>query len=1131
MNEKPTLQPRGDLDPATRAQVDAADPSGSVWLAANAGSGKTRVLTDRVAWLLLQGTPPDRILCLTFTKAAAGEMQNRLFGTLGKWAMLPDADLRAALRRLGVATAMLDDPGAMRRARTLFAAAIETPGGLKIQTLHAFCAALLRRFPLEAGISPSFSEMDDIASARLMIETLDAMAEDPSDAPLVEALAARLTTAEPEKWLAGLYALRDTFRSVPTERGLRDLHGITAADRAQVFETAINAEALCVLERVRDAAKGGSKTMVDLAGRLSQAMLADPETRFELCYASLVTKDGDLRKKPVTKPVAEKLDPSDLEALTDLGHLLLEAKDELLGFDALDRTRVLHDFASRFFARVEVEKAARGWLDFTDQILMARDLLSTRSTAQWVLWKLDGGIEHILVDEAQDTSQPQWDVVAALAGEFGAGEGARPGTRTLFVVGDRKQSIYSFQGADPAAFDRMRDVFGNMLAGGTPLRDHALRHSFRSSPAILKLVDRVFAAPSGLGEETQHIAFKDALPGRVDLWPHVPEPEKPAERDWSDPVDAPASDAANIVLARQVATEIRRMIDDGVPIEAGGVRRPVTEADILILFRSRSALYFATLAACKAQGLNLAGADRLRLADDLAVRDILALLRFAVTPEDDLSLAAVLRSPLCGLSEDDLYRVAAGRGDRTLLRSLRENGRFAPAVETLDDILAQADFLRPYEMIQRILVRHDGRRRLLGRLGAPVGEAIDGLLHQALDYEALEVPSLTGFLGWIDEADIEIKREATGGAIRVMSIHSAKGLEAPVVILPQCGARQTKSPPDLLRANGTVIWKPKSDDMNARLRAHGEEWQARQAEEEDRLLYVALTRAETWLICASAGGGHGKTDDAGAHPPGSWAERIRDALEAEGAVPLAHAGGSGWRLQTGDWESPGIVTTPKPSHAPVPVPWLEDQAPRPDLPARLANPSDLGGEKVSPGEFGDLLQRDDALLHGRRVHALLEHLPGVPEEDRKAAAQTLLDRHAPGLTDGRDDAMAEAASVLAAFPDLFEGTLAEVPFVLPAGDGRPGLSGTMDRVRVTPDTVHIVDFKTNRVVPDRPEDVPEGLLRQLGAYQAAGVAIWPGRTIRTSLLWTAVPSLMDIPAELVTAAWNRVPIDAGEGTA
>ncbi len=1106
-------QPQGD---AMRAQTGAADPRGSVWLAANAGSGKTRVLTDRVAWLLLEGTSPERILCLTYTKAAAGEMQNRLFRRLGAWAMLPDEALRAEITNLGAARGSIT-PKHLRFARTLFAQAIETPGGLKILTIHAFCASLLRRFPLEAGVSPAFSEMDETATARLHAEVLDEMAADPATAPLVDAVAARLTDGEPSQFLAAVARHRDGY-GAPPEADLRAALGLGPEGAEEIRDGAVTPDDPRLLDMVRDAARHDKGVkMVKLAEELSQSILAERADRFDLLCAALLARDGAPLKSPVSKGVAETIGEDARDEVILLAERLSDARARIGALEALAQTQALHAFGPVFSARVEARKTARGWLDFDDQIDRARRLLSTSDMAQWVLFKLDGGLDHILVDEAQDTSPGQWQVIRRLAAEFGAGLSARPDVRrTIFVVGDRKQSIYGFQGADLTAFDAMRETFAAMLSpGGPALRDHALRHSFRSSPTILRLVDATFADGGGVGAPPEHIAFFRDLPGRVDLWPVIEQGKHDDEgREWFTPVDAPTADDAEVVLAERVAEAVERMIAERVPVGRGSTRRAVRPGDILILLQRRKALFHHIVHACKARGLDLAGADRLKLTADMAVRDLIAALTWAATPDDDLSLATVLRSPLGSTDEAGLFALAHGR-ERRLWDVLRDAGTDSQAAAMLADLLRVSDILRPYEMLQRILIRHDGRRRLLARLGAESAEAIDALLAQALAYEQLEVPSLTGFLGWLASAEVDVKRQAGAGSIRVMSVHGAKGLESPVVILPETMMRRKKTPAGVQRLpDGTPVWMTASANHAPAMRALVEARQAAEAEERDRLLYVAMTRAESWLIVGAAG-------DVGGEPASSWHNMIRQGMERRGAAVHSFEGGEGLRLESGDWTpAPVAAKNAERSTAARPA-WLWEDAAKPARTATRLTPSELPGAKVLPVET--LLDGETARRRGTAVHALLEHLPKLPAGEWAARMPAILrglasDAELPGL-------LGEARRVLEtpAFAPLFAaGTLAEVPFALPAQGARPAIFGTLDRVVLTPGHVLVVDYKTNAALPDRPEDTPPGLLAQMGAYIVAARAIWPDRTVRGAILWTKGPELMELPVDAVMEAWAAI---------
>ena len=1099
-------------DDATRAQIAAADPAGSVWLAANAGSGKTRVLTDRVAWLLLEGTAPERILCLTYTKAAAGEMQLRLFQRLSAWAMLPDDDLRRAITTLGARRGTIPTE-TLRRARTLFARAVETPGGLKIQTIHAFCAGLLRRFPLEAGVSPAFAEMDETATARLHAEVLDAMALEPATRPLVDAVATRLSDGEPSAFLAAVAGHREGLARPADEAHLRAVLGVGRDDAGAIRARVAGDGVLPLLETLLPAvAAERAKTMQALAPTLAAAIAAAPDARFDLLRQALLTRDLEPRRAPVTKGVTEAIGPDARDALDTLASELAEAHARIAALAALDRSLALHAFGPAFAARVETAKRARGWLDFDDLIARANHLLSTAAMAQWVLYRLDGGLDHILVDEAQDTSPGQWRLVQRLSAEFGAGLGARADVaRTIFVVGDRKQSIYGFQGADLDAYTGMRDTFAAMLPPGGPvLRDHSLLHSFRSAPAILDLVDATFAGGGGVGEPPRHVAFHPRMPGRVDLWPVVEaEAEDRSDRDWHDPVDRPARNDPNVVLADRVADAIHAMIEARVPVGRGEDRRPVRPGDILILLQRRRALFHHVVHACKARGLDLAGADRLALTSDLAVRDLIAALSWAAVPADDLSLAAVLRSPLCAVSEAGLFALARGRGRETLWHRLERSGADPAGAAMLGDLLSIADVLRPYEMLQRILIRHDGRRRLLARLGAEAAEAIDALLGQALAYERLETPSLAGFLGWLGTTDVDVRRQAGAGSIRVMSVHGAKGLEAPVVILPETMVRRERVPSGVRRLpDGTVVWLPPSAGHSPATRALVEATKAADAAERDRLLYVAMTRAESWLIVGAAG-------DVGGAPEASWYGRVRAGMAARGAAPHAFPWGEGLRLEQGDWSPAGARAPARAAVGPAPG-WLETPvAPPPQVPPRIV-PSALPGAKALPGEGA--MDAATATRRGTALHALLEHLPRLPRAAWDARAPAILARHAALAGDDPYPVLAEARAVLddPALGFLFApGTLAEAPFALSATAARPAVFGAMDRVVVTADRVLVVDFKSNAVIPSEPAGTPEGLLAQMAAYRMAAAGIWPGRRVEAAILWTRAPRLMALPDDLL----------------
>lgn len=1114
---------------ATLAQIAAADPTSSTWVSANAGSGKTKVLTDRVARLLLANVPPERILCLTYTKAAAAHMQNKLFERLGGWAMLADADLSGALADLGEPVETLDAKR-LSHARTLFARALETPGGLKIQTIHSFCASLLRRFPVEAGVSPQFQEMDERSGKKLRADILEAMADGPAR-PAFDAMATYLSGDDPDKLTQEIAGKRDLFLPGIPMAEIRAVLGLPPGyDHAAYLAEVLPEWAAEVLGDLIGVLRTGSKTDNDnadiLAGLpLTRASISQAETLEKMfVYGAKVKAPFTAKTDRFPTKALREAHPDLIDAVHHLMQLFEAARPRRIALKAADKAEALNLFAKAFLPEYDRLKLAQGWLDFDDLISKARALLTDASMAQWVLFRLDGGIDHILVDEAQDTSPGQWAVIARLAEEFFAGQGARQAGRTLFVVGDEKQSIYSFQGADPAVFGHMRDFFARKLAeANSALNRHELLYSFRSSQAILSLVDMVVQA-GGMAElsvDITHKPFHETLPGRVDLWDFIEKPEVEERGDWFEPVDTPPANDPALMLAGQVADAVKGILQRGDSLITKDGARPVRPGDILILVQRRSDLFHEIIRALKANDLPVAGADRLKIGGELAVRDLTALLAFVNTPEDDLSLAAALRSPLLRLSEGDLYRLAQGRGKKHLWQVLRrKKRRFADALAVLTDLLDQADFLRPYELLERILTRHRGREFLIARLGPEAEDGIDALLAQALQYETMEAPGLTGFLGWMSTDDSDVKRQMDTEAreIRVMTVHGAKGQESPIVILPDTAKRQLPMNNEVLALpGGGAAWKLAADDSPAALQDALEAQKQFSEAERMRVLYVALTRAESWLIVCGAGN-RGEDGE-------SWYNLVAAGLDELGTEAVEFQGRIIRRYQPLAWQAAdiGAAELPMPEVPDLPD-WAFDPAPAASGPGPVLNPSDLGGAHVVAGA-AEGQDEAAALRHGSRVHQLLQHLPAVDPGQRAEQAARIL--AASGDTvDVRDLEMLldEVSPVLDA-PDLAHifgpGTYAEVGIT--ARIREQALDGVIDRLVVTPERVLAIDFKSNAVVPDNPAATPEAFLRQMGAYSAALAQIYPDRVIEAAILWTKTARLMPLNHEILAAALQRAP--------
>jgi ATP-dependent helicase/nuclease subunit A len=1116
--------------PASQNQIAAADPAASVWLHANAGSGKTKVLIDRVARLLLSGVEPQHVLCLTYTKAAAAEMQNRLFARLGEWAMMPDAKLVDAMAALGpLEGGRLPD---IARARQLFARAIETPGGLRIQTIHSFCSTLLRRFPLEAGVNPQFRELDDRSAILMRSEIAEELASGDGAAAFRD-----LARAYNGDDLDGLLAQAAKVLA-GSDRFLDD------AEARALFGVAQDESIKSILA---DVFLGNERTLID---KVMPAL--DPENRNQRAWLrkfrrlpadiadigslavleSMFISAQDAKQTPNQAKVGSFPSRASRAALGDE----LEAWDAFmcrvevartrrLGLIAATRTAALHGFARYFVPAYEARKAAHGMLDFDDLITRARALLTDHGVAQWVLYRLDGGIDHILVDEAQDTSPEQWQVLERLTDAFMDGDSARNRARTIFVVGDKKQSIYSFQGADVSAFDAMKGRFRSRLAQvGKGLQERDMLHSFRSSPAILEVVDATFDQDdtASVGGKMQHLAFFDQMPGRVEVWPLIASEAAETEEDGFSPVDLTTEEHHAVRMGNKVADWIADALASGMQVPTRVGAKPAEPGDFLVLVKRRSKIFHAVIAACKLRGLAIAGADRLKLGEELVVNDMLALLSFLANDKDDLALAAVLRSPFGGLSEDQLYRLAHGRDGALWLRLEQQAATYPVVVGMLQDLRDGTDLLRPYDLLERALTRHGGRLRLVARLGQEAEDAIDEVLTQALAYEAAEVPSLTGFLSWLGAGDVQVKRqtETGGGQIRVMTVHGAKGLEAPVVILPDTADYPAKDHDQVIRVaagwqhpmsnhepESPVVWVTSSADSPQLMLAEKAQRAKRRAAEDDRLLYVAMTRAQSLLVVGAAGRISKESR--------CWHRKISEGMERVGAQMAA----DGVLVHSfGVWPAPNHRETSVKNKVALPA-WVGEKVEQPVETKAVLSPSKLGGAKALPGEGG----QDTALAmaRGDRLHRLLEHLPNHDPAQWGPVATAL----------AAEDVLEEARLVITRQPALFApGTLAEVAVTAEVGGRR--MLGSIDRLILSADRVLAVDFKSNKVVPRRAEEVPEGILRQMGAYAVALGQIYPGRRIETAILWTQDATLLHLDPDIVSAALaSALPIDVATPTA
>jgi ATP-dependent helicase/nuclease subunit A len=1125
-----------------RVQVEAADPDVSAFVSANAGSGKTYVLAQRVINLLLRGVDPAKILCITFTKTAAANMANEVFKRLAGWTALDDAALD---QQIALSTGRKPDAAQRARARRLFASALETPGGLKVQTIHAFCTRLLHQFPFEANVAARFTVLDDASTTQLLDQlTLQVLLEASAkpDGALGQALATAIVVAADQTFkdvVSDAIRERDaidawTQRAGSFDKAIGELSntlGLNPKDTRESVEQEYFSQSLIPVaeqslipvadwpELIEILDSGSASDKKHIAA-LTAAKVAPGRERIEEYLDIFCTAKREPRARILTDKLA-KAHPDWAERLLAEQNRVCKLLERERALAACERTRALVTIAADVIARYAREKERRALLDYDDLIDKTLELFA-RSSAAWVLYKLDLGIDHVLIDEAQDTSPKQWSIVRTIVSEFTPG-GARANTRrTVFAVGDEKQSIFSFQGAAPRAFDEMRREFAGQFdtpeQGWRYLRFH---HSFRSGENVLGGVDRVFAAQdifmsvtTDAGGVPPHISLPDAAPGLVELWPLIAPAERREIEGWDAPFDTESEISPRVVLARRIAAQVKLWMARGQ--KAG---------DVLVLVRQRGPLFEAIIRALKNAEIPVAGADRLVLTEHIAVMDLMALADSVLLPDDDLALASVLKSPLFGLSEEQLFELAWNR--KGLLRSsLRGNAAFADTDRALDELSDAARKLSPFGFFAHVLGPLRGRAKFLARLGPEANDALDEFLNLALDYEARATPSLQGYLAWLRAAQSEVKRdmEMVRDEVRVMTVHGAKGLEANTVILADTTTPPTgpRDPRLLTLENGSLVWATaRGDDVDAMMDARALAQQDAR-DEYRRLLYVAMTRAkERLVICGTQGSRK--------IPDGCWYQLVEDALKPDCVTePADDGGGDVWRYRKRTSQPEKIGRTPssaatKPTSLPN---WLSTNATSESSALRSITPSSV--EDDDDARPFTAAGNAKALLRGTLVHRLMQSLPDIPADKRLKAAEDYLARAGQDLAAEDRAKIAEQVMLVledARFYELFApGSRAEVPIVgrLILGGEEVRVSGQIDRLAVTQSAVLIGDFKTNRPAPRRIEDVPPNYLRQLALYRAVLAKLYPQRVLRAALILTEVPDLIELSGELLDAALARV---------
>lgn len=1147
-------------------QREAATPDYDVWVAASAGSGKTKVLTDRVLRLLLPdpkgrwvGADPHRILCITFTKAAAAQMALRIQKKLADWSVMSDEELHKDLSALSNETIAEEQmQGLMEAARKLFSTVIDVTGGLSIMTIHSFCQSVLGRFAIEAGVTPGFSVMDETVAHELLRQIVDDLIRE-SGATKDESIRAafvRMATYMDldklrETLLAGLDKSRE-FASFLKSCGnddqkirahlLENLGCPVSLSQEDLYDDFFNRISEEHLRHIAKTLATGSDKFKKSGQLLADWLALDRknrQSRMELFVGALFTQTGKVKDIGTKIPEAHPELPGLIATVVDL---YSELEDKLAILRQVGQTTDLLKIIGICLSRYSEGKRKRNALDFNDLILKTRNLLETQSL-EWVQYKLDEGIDHILVDEAQDTNSHQWAIVRCLSDEFLSGTGNDKRHRSLFVVGDEKQSIFSFHGADPKAFREMRDFFAARSQDAQrDFRPVHLETSFRSTIPVLRLVDCVFEDPRlsirlGLKADQKlvHYSYRPKSSGLVEIWPPLIKEKadnKGKEAKWVLPSVSEGQgqgesemSGGGSPLARQIAQTIWGWLQKGEILKSED--RKIEPRDILVLVRSRTVFVPDLVRQLKLRGIPVSGADRMKLTDQIAIMDCLALARFARLPGDDLSLACLLKSPFIRITEEELMGLALGR-QGTLWDAVQ--AKCPPAiVQWLEKAIELAKTQKPFDFFDDFLnqlcpfggpeIAASGWQAFSKCLGADCLDPLDEFLTYCLSQEAEGIYSLEELITQISKSDITIKRDAESddksgpNQIRIMTVHASKGLEAPIVFLPDTMTEPSrrKIPPlqwlgESEKGVKSPLWSAGGGSCK-RYQELKEEAYFDMASEHLRLLYVALTRPQDRLYIMGEA-------SSSKIPELSWYALAKSAFlkipetTLDGEI-LRYESAQGSKVEKKyDQDQSGSGEPPIPDW--VNQPAISDEVTRPRIlrPSRLADEDEIISsplDKVSGHRF----------RRGILTHKLFEVLPDIPVEKREVAARAFLDRSARDVPQQiRTEIMIETLKVLndPVFADVFgEGSLSEVPVTGDLGNGQM-VSGQIDRIVIKHNKILIVDYKTNRPSPKAEKDIPKSYILQLKAYKTAISRIYPDRDIRCALLWTDQSVLM--PVEL-----------------
>lgn len=828
----------------TPEQEEAADPTRNVWVQANAGTGKTKVLVQRLLRILFRDSRigHSSILCLTYTNAGAGEMRNRITAALRDWAMADDNDLRELL--FGVSENNPPTDTDIEKARKVFFTYIDNPDILKIKTIHGFCQEILHRFPTEAGVSPSWSLVYDASQRVLLDEAFDRLFKtkdlNMQTKNAFEHIVKRVSEYRLDDLLEKIGGLYKGFLNIDNIVNYRKYFVDSIEKKLKykhINERDFSAQKLKNIVTMAKTQTKSQKTMENIVNITEQYI--ENKVDFEEYKKLYLTDSGVPRKKIL-----------DLDFLSDELNRVLDIVSNKTKEGIISDTMAMFDLTAAFADIYQNIKQSYNVLDFDDLIWYTHRLFSNPETMGWVLSQMDLSLSHILIDEAQDTGTMQWQILQMLAGDFFADGDASGLPRSIFVVGDTKQSIYGFQGAAPDAFATSRQAIASQIKNNArEFTETPLTQSFRSVQPILDVVDCFFDNPNvakSTGfKNNQHKCFRKKDKGCVEI-------HKLFEKDQE--VNSTPMTMKRYLCV--VADKIQALLKTG----------RFLPSDIMVLLRKRPPMAMPLINELKKRGIPVAGSDRIVLPRFPVIRDLMNLVRFCIDNIDDYSLACVLKSPMFALTDSQVFEMCNIRNTKNAeLRTQGNNDTkitLFQIIETtrpdiynvLHEFLTLAKTAGVYEFFSYVLNNYNIREKMVAALGNQILEPLEEFLTLCLAYERTQPGTLKQFLKWFIAGASEVKRDMeSGGGVRVVSVHSSKGLQSRVVFL--IDTTTTPKPERLINLDSKAqtnlspwIWTPGAvKEYCPEYEAVLNEQSMSATQEDYRLLYVAMTRAQDEL--------------------------------------------------------------------------------------------------------------------------------------------------------------------------------------------------------------------------------------------------------------------------------------------